>query len=139
MSAKLALKNFRKNFHDYAVYFITLVIGVAIFYMFNSVYAQQEIMSVTEATGKAMESLRNMLSYISVFVAVVLGFLIVYANSFFYETPKKRDGDLFDFRYAEIYGFPNAFVGNNFSCNNCSGCWAGCWFFWLSGNVCFYG
>lgn len=82
MWVKLAVKNFGKSFHDYAIYFFTLVIGVAIFYMFNSVYAQQEIMSATESAGKAMESLRGMLSYISVFVAGVLGFLIVYANSF---------------------------------------------------------
>lgn len=92
MWAKLAVKNFGKSFHDYAIYFFTLVIGVAIFYMFNSVYAQQEIMSVTESAGKAMESLRSMLSYISVFVAAVLGFLIVYANSFFMKRRKKEIG-----------------------------------------------
>lgn len=92
MWCKLAVKNFGKSFHDYAIYFFTLVIGVAIFYMFNSVYAQQEIMSVTESAGKAMESLRGMLSYISVFVAGVLGFLIVYANSFFMKRRKKEIG-----------------------------------------------
>ena len=62
MWAKLAVKNFGKSFQDYAIYFFTLVIGVAIFYMFNSVYAQQEIMSCarrrTFLTGASPESAR---------------------------------------------------------------------------------
>ena len=92
MYFKLSFQNIKKSLKDYGIYFLTLVLGVAIFYMFNSVYAQQEIMSATESAGKAMESLRGMLSYISVFVAGVLGFLIVYANSFFMKRRKKEIG-----------------------------------------------
>ena len=32
----LALKNIKKSMKDYSVYFVTLVIAVAIFYIFNS-------------------------------------------------------------------------------------------------------
>lgn len=92
MLVKLAFKNVGKNFRDYAVYFLTLVLGVSVFYMFNSIYAQQEIMSVTEAANQAMEAVRAVLSYLSLFVAVILGFLIIYANNFFVKRRKKELG-----------------------------------------------
>ena len=46
MNIKLAIKNIRKSFQDYTIYFLTLVLGVAIFYMFNSLYAQQEVIDL---------------------------------------------------------------------------------------------
>ncbi len=92
MLIRLAIKNIGKSFRDYAVYFFTLVLGVCIFYMFNSIYAQKEIMGVTQMINESMESLNKILSYISVFVAVVLGFLIVYANNFFIKRRKKEFG-----------------------------------------------
>ena len=92
MLSKLAFKNASKSIRDYAVYFFTLVLAVCIFYMFNSIYAQRDIMVVTETTAESMKALRQILSYISVFVAVVLGFLIVYANNFFIRRRKKELG-----------------------------------------------
>lgn len=90
MLTKLAFKNVSKSLRDYAVYFITLAFGVCVFYMFNSIYAQKDLMSVTESTGEAMVALSEILSYISMFVAVILGFLIVYANNFFIKRRKKE-------------------------------------------------
>ena len=92
MLSKLAFKNASKSIRDYAVYFFTLALAVCIFYMFNSIYAQKDIMIVTETTAESMKALRQILSYISVFVAVVLGFLIVYANNFFIRRRKKELG-----------------------------------------------
>ena len=40
MLFNLVLKNIRKSFKDYAIYFFTLVLGVAIFYIFNSLESQ---------------------------------------------------------------------------------------------------
>lgn len=92
MLSKLAFKNASKSIRDYAVYFFTLALAVCIFYMFNSIYAQKDIMIVTETTAESMKALRQILSYISVFVAVVLGFLIVYANNYFIRRRKKELG-----------------------------------------------
>ncbi|MDR2024328.1 MAG: FtsX-like permease family protein [Hungatella sp.] len=92
MLSKLVFKNVGKSMQDYTVYFFTLVFGVSIFYMFNSIYAQQEIMAVTEEVNASMIALKKILSFISVFVAVILGFLIVYANSFFIRRRKKEMG-----------------------------------------------
>ena len=40
MFAKLALKNIKRSIKDYAIYFFTLVLGVAIFYVFNALDSQ---------------------------------------------------------------------------------------------------
>lgn len=90
MLSKLAFKNASKSIRDYAVYFFTLVLAICIFYMFNSIYAQKDIMVVSETTAESMKALKQILSYISVFVAVVLGFLIVYANNFLSDGVKNK-------------------------------------------------
>lgn len=53
---------------------------------------RKDIMVVTETTAESMKALKQILSYISVFVTVVLGFLIVYANNFFIRLRKKELG-----------------------------------------------
>ena len=92
MQSKLAWKNAARSIEDYAVYFITLVLGVCVFYMFNSIYSQQAMLGLTAQMTQSAQSLQKMLSYVSVFVAIVLGFLIVYANLFFIKRRKKEMG-----------------------------------------------
>ena len=48
MLFKLSIRNMKKSFKDYAIYFLTLVLGVAIFYMFNSIDSQQAMLEVSE-------------------------------------------------------------------------------------------
>ena len=92
MYSKLAFRNVKKSFRDYAIYFLTLMFGVCIFYVFNSIDSQQSMMVITESTAQSMETLQMLMSYFSVFVAVVLGFLIVYANRFLIRRRKKELG-----------------------------------------------
>ncbi len=92
MLSKLAIGNVKKSFKDYTIYFLTLVFAVCIFYMFNSLESQQELMNVTKMKHAAMSSLSEVLGYMSVFVSVVLGFLIVYANNFLIKRRKKELG-----------------------------------------------
>ena len=40
MLFKISLKNIRKSLKDYTVYFFTLILGVAIFYVFNAIDSQ---------------------------------------------------------------------------------------------------
>ena len=44
MLAKLAFANVRRSYKDFAIYFFTLLIGVAVFYAFNSITAQDAVM-----------------------------------------------------------------------------------------------
>ena len=41
---KLSLSNMKKSLKDYAIYFFTLVLGVAIFYIFNAIETQTAMM-----------------------------------------------------------------------------------------------
>ena len=92
MLFKLSIKNMKKSFKDYAIYFLTLVLGVAIFYMFNSLDSQETMLQVSSSTRDIIKLMVNMLGYVSVFVAVVLGLLIVYANNFLINRRKKEFG-----------------------------------------------
>ena len=47
---KLSFNNMKKSIKDYAIYFLTLVLGVAIFYMFNSIDSQQAMLQVSRFT-----------------------------------------------------------------------------------------
>ncbi len=92
MLFKLSIRNMKKSFKDYAIYFLTLVLGVAIFYMFNSIDSQQAMLEVSQSTRDIIKLMISMLGYVSVFVAVVLGLLIVYANNFLINRRKKEFG-----------------------------------------------
>ena len=92
MLFKLSFKNMKKSIKDYAIYFLTLVLGVAIFYMFNSLDSQQAMLQVSNSQKEIIKLMIVMLGYISVFVAVVLGLLIVYANNFLINRRKKEFG-----------------------------------------------
>lgn len=92
MLFKLSLKNIRKSIKDYAIYFLTLVLGVAIFYMFNSLDSQQALITVSQSQRQIIKLMIEMLGFISVFVAVILGLLIVYASNFLINRRKKEFG-----------------------------------------------
>ena len=92
MLFKLSFRNMKKSFKDYAIYFLTLVLGVAIFYMFNSLDSQEAMLKVSQSTRDMIQLLVQMLGMLSVFIAIVLGFLIVYANNFLVNRRKREFG-----------------------------------------------
>lgn len=92
MLFNLVIKNIRKSFKDYAIYFFTLVLGVAIFYIFNSLESQTVMLSLTKSTKDLIELMTKIISGLSVFVSFVLGFLIIYANQFLIKRRKKEFG-----------------------------------------------
>ena len=89
---KLSFRNIKKSFKDYAIYFFTLILGVAIFYVFNSIESQTVLLDITESTYDIIDTLSNMLSGVSVFVAFILGFLIIYASRFLMKRRNKEFG-----------------------------------------------
>ena len=52
MLFKLSFNNMKKSIKDYSIYFLTLVLGVAIFYMFNSIDSQQAMIQVSRLTKR---------------------------------------------------------------------------------------
>ena len=92
MLFKLSLKNIKKSFKDYAIYFLTLILGVAIFYVFNAMESQQAMMDMNETKKEILDLMNNLLGGVSIFVSIVLGFLIIYANKFLIKKRKKEFG-----------------------------------------------
>lgn len=92
MLFSLAFKNIKKSLKDYSIYFFTLVVSVAIFYIFNSMDAQSAMLSLTESKASIIEALVSILSYVSIFVSIILGFLIIYSNNFLIKRRKKEIG-----------------------------------------------
>ena len=92
MLYKLSISNIKKSFKDYAIYFVTLILGVCIFYIFNSIDSQTAMLTVTERKNEVIELLIELLSYVSVFVSCILGFLIIYASRFLIKKRKKEFG-----------------------------------------------
>lgn len=91
-SAKLILRNVKKNIKDYSIYFLTLMISVSIFYAFNSIQSQPALQELDATKQLLSDQLEIMLSALSVIVAVVLAFLILYANQFLLKRRKKELG-----------------------------------------------
>lgn len=92
MLFKLSLKNVSKSIKDYAIYFFTLILGVAIFYVFNAIDDQSVMMKVSSTTAEIIKLMTNVLSGVSVFVSIILAFLIVYASRFLIKRRNKEFG-----------------------------------------------
>ncbi len=90
MLFKISLSNIRKSIKDYAIYFFTLIIGVAVFYVFNAIETQTAFMTVSEDRREIIGVLNKAISAVSVFVAIVLGLLIVYASRFLMKRRNKE-------------------------------------------------
>ena len=92
MLFKISVKNIRKSFKDYAVYFFTLILGVAVFYVFNAIDSQTVMLDVRKNVYDIIKLMNEMLSGVSVFVSCVLGFLIIYASRFLIKRRNKEFG-----------------------------------------------
>ncbi len=90
MYFKLALKNVKKSYRDFSIYFITLTFAVAFFYVFNSFEQQRVILQLNEVQGFMFEALSIIMDVISVIVALVFAYLIIYANNFLIRRRKKE-------------------------------------------------
>ena len=93
MLVKLALRNVRRSAKDYAVYFVTLAFGVAVFYAFNSIGSQTILFDIkSHAAGRMLNKTTYFLGLFSVVVALILAFLVVYANRFIIKRRKREFG-----------------------------------------------
>ena len=91
-SCKLIMKNVGKNIRDYLIYFLTLMISVSVFYAFNSISDQPAFSEMGMTKTLLYDQLGILLSTLTVLIAVVLAFLIIYANQFLLKRRKKELG-----------------------------------------------
>ena len=89
MLCKLAWGNVRRAGKDYLVYLLTLTLAVTVFYAFNTISVQADL--VLEEEGMP-ELLSTIMSGLTMFLATLMGFLMVYANNFIMKRRKKEFG-----------------------------------------------
>ena len=90
MLCKLAWGNVRRASRDYLIYLLTLALGVTVFYAFNTISLQVDIAGIK--TAGMREIMSELLSGLTIFLAAVMGFLMVYANNFIMKRRKREFG-----------------------------------------------
>lgn len=92
MYTKLAKRNMKRSLKDYTIYFVTLVFGICIFYTFNSIGSQKIMMKLSEYDVHNFRKIDELMGTVSIFIACILGFLIIYANNYLIKIRKKEFG-----------------------------------------------
>lgn len=90
MYLKLALRNVKRSYRNYLIYFLTLSFSVCLFYTFNTFDAQQSVIEMTTTQSELMESIAIIMTFLSIFISIVLAFLILYANHYLIRRRKKE-------------------------------------------------
>lgn len=88
----LAFRNVRKSYRDYVVYFLTIIVGVAMFYIFNSLDSSRGMMELSATQASSLLGVNKIMSALSVFISGILAFLLLYANAFLIRRRKKELG-----------------------------------------------
>lgn len=92
MYSKLSIRNIKRSFKDYTIYFLTLVFAVCIFYTFNAIESQKLMLDLSEYQGSSFKIISMVMTAVSIFISFILGFLIIYANNFLIKRRKKELG-----------------------------------------------
>ncbi len=92
MFCKLALRNVRRSFRDYGVYLLTLTFGVCLFYTFSSLDGQGAMIYLAQSQNPMAQVIQSCIDVFSIFVAVVLACLILYADRFLMRRRKRELG-----------------------------------------------
>lgn len=87
---KLPIRNIKKSMKDYLIYFATLILGIALFYVFNAIEKQTAMLNLSNSGYDIMDVMFTVMDVVGVFVSFVLGFLIVYASNFLMKRRKKE-------------------------------------------------
>lgn len=80
---KLAWGNLRRALKDFTVYFVTLMLSVSLFYSFNTLTNQAFFVELSSSTSQLVLRMAELITGLSIFLMIVIGILIVYANVFF--------------------------------------------------------
>lgn len=89
---KLVLRNVRRHLQDYSIYFFTLVLAVSLFYAFGAINDQPALQDLGMTKQLLADQLEIFITLLSVVIAIVLAFLILYANAFLLKRRKKEIG-----------------------------------------------
>jgi putative ABC transport system permease protein len=84
----LSWRNMKRNFRLYTIYFISMLVGVVIYFTFAGLMFNEDV--VTAIQNK--ENYKTVIFIASIIVFLFIVFFILYANSFFMKQRKKEFG-----------------------------------------------
>lgn len=88
MYAKLAWRNVLRQLGNYMIYFLTVSLTIALtFSLYNVIFSQQLIQ-----LARYIADLKSSVILISIFIAIIVAFVLGYANSFLLKLRKKEFG-----------------------------------------------
>jgi putative ABC transport system permease protein len=84
----LSWRNMKRNFRLYSIYFISMFVGVVIYFTFAGLMFNKDVVAAIQNK----ENYKMVISLASVIVFLFIVFFILYANSFFMKQRKKEFG-----------------------------------------------
>ena len=88
MLGKLSIRNAKRQAKDYIIYFITVIISVALIFSFNSIAVSEDIKELSSV----MENFSKSITGISIIVVLTIAWLINYTMKFMLEKRNKEFG-----------------------------------------------
>ncbi len=108
MTRKLIIRNIKRGFVDYSIYFLTLILSISLIYSFLSLAFSEKVLSLSEN----MSQLRMAMVGISILVAGIVAFTVSYATKFIVSKRKK------EFALYQLLGMERKEVSNLFFIEN---------------------
>ena len=108
MLGKLSFRNAKRQAKDYIIYFITVIISVALMFSFNSIAVSDDISEL----ASWMKYFSKSIMAISVIIVLVMAWLINYTMRFMLEKRSKEFGTY------EILGIEKKSISNMFTLEN---------------------
>ncbi len=82
----IALRNIRRNFNNYLIYFVSMVFSIMIYYVFTSIQYNEQVQQLQEVK----KTIAGTFQASSIIIALFAGIFIWYSNSFFIKRRKKE-------------------------------------------------
>ena len=108
MLGKLSFRNAKRQARDYVIYFITVIISVALMFSFNSIAVSNDIKELSTY----MEDFSKAITVISIIIILVMAWLINYCMRFMLEKRSKEFGTY------QILGIEKKSISNMFTLEN---------------------
>lgn len=108
MLGKLSFRNAKRQAKDYCIYFITVIISVALMFSFNSIATSNDISELSSY----MAFFSKAISGISILIVLVMAWLINYCMRFMLEKRSK------EFGIYQILGIEKKSISNIFTLEN---------------------
>ena len=108
MLGKLSIRNAKRQAKDYIIYFITVIISVALMFSFNSLAVSKDISELSSS----MKAFSKSILGISIIIVFVMAWLINYTMKFMLEKRSKEFGTY------QILGIEKKDISNMFTLEN---------------------